>query len=140
MTVSDISPGLSYDDAAAAIEWLCAAFGFQKRLIVPGDEGIIRHSELSLGNAAIMVSSAKPTEGRLSPRSLSGLHQVLAVRVDDPDAHYLLAKAAGVEILLEPQDEDYGARGYMAKDPEGHQWYFGTYSPGTYWEKDGDER
>ncbi|MHC5065106.1 MAG: VOC family protein [Planctomycetota bacterium] len=138
MSISDISPGLTYDDAAKAIDWLCEAFGFRKRLVVPGEDGSIRHSELSLGNAAIMVSSARPGEGRLSPRSLKGLNQTLAVRVDDPDAHFLLARAAGAEILVEPQDEDYGSRGYMAKDLEGHQWYFGTYSPGTYWDKSED--
>ncbi len=136
MNISDISPSLSYDDAPAAIEWLCEAFGFTKRLIVPGEAGIIRHSELSLGNAAIMVSSARPAEGRLSPRSLTGLNQALAVRVDDPDAHFLLAKAAGAEIVAEPQNEEFGARGYMAKDLEGHQWYFGTYLPGTFWDKE----
>lgn len=130
---SDIYPSLSYDDAPAAIEWLCRAFGFTRRLVVPGQEGGIMHSELSLGSGVIMVSSSKPESGRVSPRSLSAVNQALCVRIDDPDAHYSRASAAGATILQELRDEDYGSRGYMAKDPEGNHWYFGTYRPGAYW-------
>ena len=133
-THSDIYPCLSYDDASSAIEWLCRAFGFTKRLVVPGPEGSIAHSELSLGNGIIMVSSAKPEMGRVSPRSLPGVNQTLCVRVDDPDAHFAQSKAAGAEIIQELKNEEYGSRGYMAKDSEGNQWYFGTYLPGAHWD------
>ena len=57
---SDIYPSLSYDGSPAAIEWLCRAFGFTRRLVVPGQDGGIMHSELSLGSGVIMVSSSKP--------------------------------------------------------------------------------
>ena len=43
------------------------------------------------------------------------------------------AKAAGAVIVRDLRDEDFGSRGYMAKDPEGHIWYFGTYRPGAHW-------
>lgn len=131
--LSDVHPSLSYDDAPAAIEWLCRAFGFTKRFVVAEPDGSVRHSELSLGNGVIMVGSSRPEVGRVSPRRLTAVHQALSVRVDDPDAHYARAKAAGATILQELRDEDYGSRGYMASDPEGHQWYFGTYRPGAYW-------
>jgi uncharacterized glyoxalase superfamily protein PhnB len=132
--LSNLYPSLTYDDAAAAIEWLCRAFGFTKRLVVPGPDGTVMHSELSLGPGVVMVSSAKPDQGRLSPRGLPGVSQALSVRIDDPDAHCARAREAGAEIVRDLQDEEYGSRGYMAKDPEGHQWYFGTYRPGAYWE------
>lgn len=135
-TPSNIYPSLSYDDAPS-VEWLCRAFGFTKRLVVPGPDGTIVHSELSLGPGVIMVSSAKPDAGRVSPRSLPAVNQALCVRIDDPDAHYVRAKAAGAAILQELKDEEYGSRGYMAKDPEGNHWYFGTYQPGAHW---GDDR
>ena len=134
-TSSNIYPSLSYDDAPAAIDWLCAAFGFVSRLVVPGPEGTVVHSELTLGPGVVMVSSASK-EGRVSPRNLPGVAQALAVQVDDPDAHYAQAKAAGAEILEELEDTDYGSRGYMAQDPEGHRWYFGTYRPGAHWDTD----
>ncbi len=131
---SNIYPTLSYDDAPAAIEWLCRAFGFEKRLVVPGPEGTVMHSELSLGPGVIMVSTSKPEVGLVSPRRLPALNQALCVRVDDPDAHHARANAAGAEIIRELRDEEYGSRGYMAKDPEGNRWYFGTYLPGAHWD------
>src|SRR5690348_3785777 len=88
-------PSLSYDDAPAAIEWLCKAFGFQKRLVVPGPNGTIMHSELSLGPGVIMVGSSQPERGWVSPRRLTGVNQALCVHVDDPDAIYGMATTAG---------------------------------------------
>lgn len=134
LTPSNIYPSLTYDDAAAAIEWLCRAFGFATRLVVPGADGTIVHSELSLGTGVIMVSSPKPKDGRVSPLGLTGVSQALSVQVDDPDAHFARAKKAGAVIVQKLKDEEYGSRGYMAKDPEGHLWYFGTYRPGAYWD------
>lgn len=130
----NIYPSLSYDDAPAAIEWLCRAFGFSKRLVVPSPDGGVRHSELSLEGGVIMVSSARPGENRLSPRSLRGVNQALSVRIADPDAHCARAVGAGATVLREVRDEEYGSRGYMVKDLEGHHWYFGTYHPGVYWQ------
>lgn len=131
---SGIYPTLSYDDAERAIEWLCRAFGFEKRLVVPGPNGSVRHSELSLGGDVIMVSSARPDEGRVGPRSLRGASHGLCVRVADPDAHFARAQAAGAVIVHPLKDEDYGSRGYTCMDLEGHTWYFATYSPGAHWQ------
>ncbi len=136
-TPSNIYPSLCYDDARAAIEWLCRAFGFTKRLVVDGPDGTVAHSELSFGLGVIMVGSPKPQEGRLGARSLPGVSQTLCVRVDDPDAHFARAKAANATIIREIRDEEYGSRGYMAKDLEGNIWYFGTYRPGAHWDDGG---
>ena len=133
-TPSNIYPSLTYDDAPAAIEWLCRAFGFSKRLVVPGADRAVAHSELTLGPGVVMVSSPKPEAGRVGPRGLHGASQALCVQVDDPDAHFARAKAAGASIVQGLKDEEYGSRGYMARDPEGHLWYFGTYRPGRYWD------
>lgn len=131
---SDIYPSLTYEDAPAAIEWLCRAFGFTRRLVVPGPEGAVIHSELSLGTGVVMVSSEKPEMERIGPRRLpEGVHSALSVYVEDPDAHCARAVAAGAQVIRKLRTEDYGARGYMVKDPEGHLWYFGNYRPGAYW-------
>ena len=69
-TPSDIHPSLTYYDAPAAIDWLCKAFGFtkrfvvpgpnnRKRFVVPGPNNRIEHSELSLGTGVVMISSPK---------------------------------------------------------------------------------
>jgi uncharacterized glyoxalase superfamily protein PhnB len=133
-TPSDLYPTLAYDDALAAIEFLERAFGFRRRMIVPGPDGSVRHSELSFGTGVVMVYTSRPAEGRRSPRSLGGHNGGLCVQVDDPDAHYQRAMAGGAVIVQELRDEEYGTRGYMASDPEGHVWYFGTYRPGAYWD------
>ena len=132
---SDIYPSLTYDDAPAAIEWLCKAFGFTKRFVVARPDNRVEHSELSFGNGVVMISSSKVEEHRLSPKALAGVSNGLSVLVADPDAHHAVAMAAGARLERELRTEDYGARGYMVRDPEGHIWYFGNYRPGEYWEE-----
>jgi uncharacterized glyoxalase superfamily protein PhnB len=132
-TVSTVIPGMKYNDAPAAIEWLCQAFGFEKQVVVPGPNGTIAHAQLVFGNGMIMCGSGTDTEfGRLirTPRDLGGFGTMSAyVIVEDCDAHYARAVAAGAEIVIDIKDEDYGGRGYTCRDPEGHMWSFGTYDP-----------
>ena len=65
-TIATVIPTLRYRDAPAAIEWLCRAFGFEKHLVVPGDDGTIAHAQLVFGNGMIMLGSARDDEfGRL---------------------------------------------------------------------------
>lgn len=132
---ANIHPCLFYRDARQAIDWLCRAFGFVERMAVPGENGTIVHAELSFGEGVIMVGSSKPERGWLSPLDLPGLNQVLSVHVEDPDQHCARAEECGAQILQPLKDEDYGARGYLARDPEGNQWYFGNYRPGAYWRR-----
>lgn len=127
-------PSLTYDDPMAAIEWLERAFGFTRRLVVTGPDGTVMHSEMTFGNGVVMIGSAKAEEKRLSPQKLGGSNQALSAYVADPDSHYKRAIEAGAMITRELRDEEYGARGYMCEDPEGHVWYFGDYVPGAHWE------
>jgi uncharacterized glyoxalase superfamily protein PhnB len=120
----DVYPVLRYRDANAAVDWLCRAFGAETILVVPGDDGQVRHGELKLGNGAIMLGSERD-----DPYGKAGMGAVY-VAISDPDAHYARAKAAGAEIIREPQDTPYGAREYGAKDLEGNAWSFGTYRAG----------
>lgn len=130
-TLPVIYPALSYRDAPAAIEWLGRAFGFEKLMAMPGPDGTIAHAELRLGSGVLMLGTVKEGQGVRSPRDLPAVNQTLYVYVGDPDAHHARAKAAGAEILREPEDTDYGSREYSAKDLEGHHWSFGTYRPGA---------
>ncbi len=124
-----IIPALLYQDAPAALDWLERAFGFERLMSAPGPNGTIAHAEMSFGSGIIMVSSAKPERGWTSPRDLPALHQTLYVVVEDVDAHYARATAAGAEVAWELKDTDYGSREYSVHDPEGHFWSFGTYQP-----------
>jgi uncharacterized glyoxalase superfamily protein PhnB len=129
------SSSIFYRDAAAAIDWLCAAFGFTVRIKVEGEDGRIEHSELEYGEGLIMVAQEDAAAPRAwkrslrSPASLGGIGtQALMFFVDDADAHCAHARAMGATILEEPQTYDYGEqywadRGYAALDPEGHLWW-----------------
>ncbi len=130
---ADLSVSLTYDNAADAIDWLCRAFGFTERLAVPGPDGTVRHSELSFGAAVVMVSSPRPGMGRVGALHHQGTSHALCVFTDDVDGHYRRATASGAVIVQEVQDEDFGCRGYMARDIEGHLWYFSNYRPGIHW-------
>jgi len=133
-TTATVIPGLRYHDAAAAIEWLCRAFGFERELVVPGEGGTIAHAQLRFGNGMIMLGSAGKHGGGYdelvkTPRETGVATQGIYVIVQDPDAHYRDAVAAGAEIVLDLVDQDYGGRGYTCRDPEGNVWSFGDYDP-----------
>ncbi len=132
-TRATIVPGLRYRDAPAAIEWLCRVFGFEKHLVVPGDNGTIAHAQLSFGNGMIMLGSVQDDEhGRLikQPDEIGGAEtQSAYVIVTDADAVYESAKNAGAEIVMEIADQDYGGRLFSCRDLEGHLWNIGTYDP-----------
>ncbi len=130
-----ISSGLYYRDAAAMIDWLCEAFGFEVRLKVEGEGGRIEHSELTYGDGLIMVGGERQGAASrwgvnmVSPLTAGGNTQGLMVFVDDVDAHCAHARAAGARIIDEPSVHDYGEdywadRSYGAVDPEGHMWWF----------------
>ena len=121
-------PCLLYRDAPAAMAWLTDAFGFKEMMRVPGEDGTIAHAEMSLGGGVIMVSSARPAQGWVSPLDLPGVNQTVSVYVPDTDAHHARAAAAGAKITFPLETKDYG-RGYSCKDLEGHTWSFMDYRP-----------
>jgi len=131
-----IIPALHYNDGPAAIEWLGRAFGFKPHLVVKGENDIITHAELVLGNVMIMLGSSTDSDyAQLvkSPQEIRRYNtQSPYLVVDDPDAIYQSAVAANAEIIIPIKDEDYGGRGFTCRDPEGHLWNFGSYDP---WKK-----
>jgi len=123
-----------YRDAAAAIDWLCDAFGFEVRIKVEGEGGRVEHSELTYGEAVVMVSQERTGQpgwkgAMRSPASLDGANtQSIMLYVDDAAAHCAQARARGARIVDGPALHDYGAeywtdRSYGALDPEGHLWW-----------------
>jgi uncharacterized glyoxalase superfamily protein PhnB len=117
-----VLPHLYYRDADAAAVWLGTAFGFREVYRVPESDGRIHIAQLLLGSAYVMIRYERNKE--LSPITAGGSTQSLMVIVDDVDAHYARAVAAGVEILAEPTEMEYGEREYTALDLDGHRWTF----------------
>ncbi len=133
---STIIPCMRYRDAPRMIDWLCDTFGFRKHFVVPGENGLIVHSQLTLGTGMIMVGSVRNDDesewgcairqpDEIGRRETQSPYVVVA----EIDALYERAKAAGAEIVMAIKDQDYGSRDFICRDPEGHLWAFGTYDP-----------
>lgn len=131
-----LSTAVYYDDAPAAIDWLCRALDFEIRLKVEGDAGQIVHSELTYGEAVVMVaaSGSKPSlplcPPGAAPKSIGGKNtQNLMLYVDSVDAHHQRVIATGGATIVDPpRVHDYGGdywadKSYGFLDPEGHMWW-----------------
>ncbi|MGO8864105.1 MAG: VOC family protein [Acidimicrobiales bacterium] len=117
-----ITPYLLYEDVDAAVDWLVGTFGFGERMRMKGPDGRAMHAEIVLADGVVMMGNPGP--GYQNPARRGGATQLVYVYVDDVDAHFEVAKAAGAHVLHEPVDQFYGDRTYSAEDPEGHQWTF----------------
>jgi uncharacterized glyoxalase superfamily protein PhnB len=119
-----IFPMLAYNDAPAALEFLCKAFGFEERFRMAAPDGSIGHAEASLHGNVVMLATTWKAGGMASPQDIAGMPSQLLCEVDDVDAHYQRAVEAGAIVIAEPEDQSYGYRTYRALDPEGHRWLF----------------
>jgi uncharacterized glyoxalase superfamily protein PhnB len=129
-----VIPMISYEDGVAALEWLAKAFGFRERARQIDADGRLSHGEMEAGGGVIML--ATPTPDYVSPRrhretceqarkwsAVPWIIDGVLVYVDDLDAHFARAKAAGATILSEIQADSPGRR-YRAEDLEGRRWFF----------------
>jgi uncharacterized glyoxalase superfamily protein PhnB len=118
-------PALVYKDNRAALKWLQNAFGFEPSEVLTDAKGNIVHAEMSYGDGVVMIGSEWADWTR-SPASLGGKNtQRIHVRVERGiDEHCARAREAGAKIVMEPADQFYGDRTYIAADLEGHHWTF----------------
>jgi uncharacterized glyoxalase superfamily protein PhnB len=116
-----VVPILVYEDVAAALDFLTRAFGFKERLRAEYG-GSITHAQMDVGECSIMIG--KQGGPFRVPQDSSSVSQYATVHVENCDAHFATAKAAGAAILKEPQDMPFGVRQYTAKDIGGHWWTF----------------
>ncbi len=105
------------------MDFIRDAFGFEEVLRSHSPEGRMWHGELRLGDSSVFVG--EPGGDYRSPKRLGTTTVGIHVYVDDVDAHYERAVAAGATILHEPEEPGYGYRVYSAEDHEGHRWMFG---------------
>jgi len=121
-----IVPAIFYNDPGRALTWLEEAFGLEMAMRITDEKGNVVHAEMTLGNGCIRIGGTDWAPWPKSPASLEGQNtQGLHVVVEDLDAHCERARAAGAEIVAEPEDQFYGDRTYRALDCEGHFWTFG---------------
>jgi len=112
-----------YRDPRAALKFLEAAFGFELVTLIESPDGNMVHSQMGLAEATIMVGGEWMAEVA-SPASIDDRNtQFIHLHIDsEVDAHCERARAAGMHITQEPQDQFFGDRTYRCKDPEGHMW------------------
>jgi uncharacterized glyoxalase superfamily protein PhnB len=120
-----LGSGVFYQNPRVALGWLEKAFGFKRTMVIDDSEGNLVHAEMRFGDGYLMLGSMW-ADFVASPKSIGGKNtQIIHVHLQDGiDAHCAHAKAAGAEILQEPEDQFYGDRSYRARDPEGHVWTF----------------
>ena len=121
--MTKITPYLLYADCEAALEFLARAFGFEEVLRYTGSEGYVNHAEMRLGDSIIYMGD--PGDQYRNPKQLGQETVGIYVEIDrSVDELFERARAAGAEIREEPTDQEYGHRRFIAKDPEGHEWFF----------------
>ena len=114
-----VTPYLIVAGAAELIEFAKRAFGAKERFRSSGPDGTIMHAEIQIGDSVVMVSDGSPDH----PPKPAMLH----LYVEDVDAVYRDALAAGGEPLREPEDQFYGDRSGGVRDAFGNQWWLATH-------------
>ena len=120
-----VIPLLVYADIPAAHDFLVTAFGFQPGGVTRNAEGQPVHGEVRAGDATIWLHRVTAEHG-LTSALTADVPGGVFVQVDDVDAHFAQARAAGARIDAGPVDQPYGQREYGVRDPEGHWWWFAT--------------
>lgn len=121
-----VTPYLIVSDPAAAIEFYKKAFGATEFHRLNGPGGSIAHAELRIGDSPIMLAGEVPQFDARSPDTLGGSPVGFCLYVENSDAAFDRAIAAGGTVVRPVQDQFYGDRSGTLKDPFGHKWTIAT--------------
>ncbi len=121
------TPYLIVKDAARAIEFYKKAFGATELMRMADASGKIGHAEIKIGDSPIMLADEVPGMGYRSPESLGGSPVSILLYVEDVDAVFNQAVAAGAKVERPVKDQFYGGRTGGVTDPFGHVWYIATH-------------
>lgn len=121
-----VTPYLIVDQAAEAIRWYSEALGATEVLRLPmGDK--IGHAEIRIGDSHVMLSDEWPDHGKLGPKARGGATSSLMIYLEDVDAAFDRAIAAGAAVERPVEDQFYGDRAGTIIDPFGHSWTLATH-------------
>ncbi len=121
-TYPPLSPALTVNDAAAAIDFYKRAFLAEERYrLVDPETGKIGHAELMINGSLVMLGDEYP-EYNKSPQTLGGTPVRLGLMTMDANADFERAVKAGAEVLRPLAEEFYGHRSGRVRDPFGHEW------------------
>jgi PhnB protein len=122
-----VQPYLYFKNSTEAIAFYAKAFGATERMRMPGKDGRIMHAEIGIGDSCIMMADESPASNAYSTEHYGGAPMSLMLYVEDCDAVYKQAIAAGAKSLREPADQFYGDRMAGVSDPFGFHWWIGTH-------------
>lgn len=122
-----VTPYLIIKGAADAIEFYKKAFGATELFRLADPSGKIGHAEIKIGDSPIMLADEVTGMGYLSPQSLNGSPVSLMIYVEDVDAVFAQALAAGAKEVKPVEDKFYGDRSGSLTDPYGHEWHVSTH-------------
>ena len=123
-----ITPHLVCAGAAEAIEFYKKAFGAVEQGRMPTPDGKIMHASLRIGDSPLMLADEFSDYGSLGPLALKGTPVVVHLYVQDVDAVYAQAVAAGAKATMPPADMFWGDRYGQLVDPFGHRWSLATHT------------
>lgn len=122
-----VTPYMAMKDAVKALEFYKKAFGATEtyKLVMP--DGRLGHAEMRFGDSLIMMSDEFPEYGGKSPTTLGGTPVCIHLYVEDVDAFFKKAIAAGAKERRAVMDQFYGDRSGQLEDPFGHLWWVATH-------------
>ena len=121
-----IIPHLTCRDAAEAVDFYCKAFGAEAMCVIKMPDGKLMHAALSLNGSMLFLCDECPEHGGLSPQAIGGSPVTLHLQVDDCDAAFGRAVAAGCEVAMPLENMFWGDRYGVLTDPYGHKWSVAT--------------
>ena len=122
-----VIPYLSVDGAKDAIEFYTSVLGAKERMHMPSPDGKIGHAELELGDSLIMLADEFPEMGVRGPKAVGGTPVMIMIYVEDADAVFDAAVAAGATAVRPVENQFYGDRSGQFEDPFGHRWSVATH-------------
>ncbi len=122
-----LTPHLVCRGAAAAIDFYARAFGAIEQFRLPTPDGKIMHACVQIGDSQLFLFDEMPEHGALGPQTLKGSPVTIHLQVQDADAVFARAIAAGATVAMPLADQFWGDRYGQLADPFGHRWSIATH-------------
>jgi PhnB protein len=123
--VHELFAYLCVADAGKAIDFYKNAFGATEKFRLTEPSGRIGHAELDFNTITLMLSDEFPEYNIKGPHALGGTPVTIHLHVDNADVMIARAVAAGAVLDMAAQDQFYGERSGVIRDPFGHRWNIG---------------
>lgn len=122
-----VSLSLTVKDGNAALDFYKKAFGAEVTLHMPDPGGGVAHAEMMIGNSKVFLSDESPEWHAEAMPEGTQASCLFSIGVEDCDAAYKRAVDAGGEALRDPENQFWGIRDAMVRDPFGYRWSFGQF-------------